>query len=486
MKKIRHFHLILLLLVMFSTASMAQADDPVLDWHTFMGSGGQDRGQAVAVDDNGNTYVTGYSYASWGSPVNAYTGNCEGFLAKFDSNGNLLWNTFLGCASIDWAVALAVDSAGNIYVGGTSFATWGTPLNAFAGGFADGFLAKFDSSGNRIWNTFLGGTSGDYVYAVALDASGMPFVAGLAGSAWGTPVNAYTAGNDAYVARFDASGNYVWHTFIGGTGNQQAQNLVISSGGDIAVTGKTNSSWGASVRAYTSGDDCFTAALHSTGGLLWHTFLGGTGGDQGYGITVDSSGDYLVVGITTAASWGTPLNAYAGSGDTFVAKLDAGAGNLGWHTFIGGPGNDYGYTIDLDGDDNIYIGGFCSVSWGTPLNAHSGADDLYIAALTPDGQPAWHTYYSGTDYDDARSIVLDPDRNSLLVTGYGNSTWGTPVNGHAGGYDAFLIVIAGVGAAAPTSIPSLTEWGMILLSVGLAGAGLMYMGKRRRTITLKS
>ncbi len=439
MKKILYFYS-LTLLFLFAVTQPVRAESVVLDWNTFLGCTDTDRGQAVAVDSGGNVYVTGYSYASWGTPINTYTGNSEGFLTKYDPDGNRLWLTFMGCASVDWAMALAVDNEGNVYVAGTSFGTWGSPVNPYGGGFADGFLAKFDPDGNRLWNTFLGGSSGDYAYAVALDPSESPCVAGLSGASWGSPVNPYTVLNDAYVAKFNANGQRVWNTFLGGSGQQQAQGLVISPNGEIAVTGKTNSSWAAAnLLDYSGGEDAFVSALSASGAFLWNTYLGGTGNDQGTAIAVDSHGDFLVLGCSTS-TWGSPITAHSGSGDAFVAKINAQDGGMVWNTFIGGSGTDYGYALTLDPGDNLFITGYCSSPWGTPLHEHSGVDDLFIAVLSSSGLYYQHTFYGSNDYDDARGIAISPDQEALWVAGYAKKTWGEPLTPYAGGsYDAFLL-----------------------------------------------
>ena len=103
----------------------------------------------------------GNSNATWGSPERAYTANTDAFAAKLDPSGNLLWNTFLGGSGSDSGSAIAVDASGNVYVGGYSNGTWGSPVRAYTAGY-DAFAAKLDSAGNLLWNTFLGGSSTDY------------------------------------------------------------------------------------------------------------------------------------------------------------------------------------------------------------------------------------------------------------------------------------------------------------------------------------
>jgi hypothetical protein len=94
--------------------------DPELTWNTFLGGSGNDDGYAFAVDSSGNVYVTGKSFATWGSPVRAYNASSDVFAAKLNSSGSLTWNTFLGGSDYDFGYAIAVDGSGNVYVAGSS------------------------------------------------------------------------------------------------------------------------------------------------------------------------------------------------------------------------------------------------------------------------------------------------------------------------------------------------------------------------------
>jgi len=120
--------------------------DPTLAWNTFLGSGSDDYGYGIVVDGSGNVYVVGTSSAAWGIPVNAYAGGDDAFVTKLNSSGVRQWHTFLGSGSWDIGKGIAVDGSGNVYVVGTSHATWGVPVNAFAGGPVDAFTAKLNSN----------------------------------------------------------------------------------------------------------------------------------------------------------------------------------------------------------------------------------------------------------------------------------------------------------------------------------------------------
>ncbi|MBT4482180.1 MAG: hypothetical protein HOC71_00715 [Candidatus Latescibacteria bacterium] len=182
--------------------------DPVLTWNTFIGSENDDTtGNAIAVDGSGNIYIAGVSDVTWGTPVNAFAGGNEAFAAKFNTSGVLQWNTFMGSGTEDYGNAIAVDGSGNIYVTGTSDATWGsTVVNAHTG-FVDAFAAKLDTSGVLQWNTFMGhpqnGGGSDYGNGIAVDGSGNIYIVGTSDGSWGTPVVGYTAGDEAFVAKFN-------------------------------------------------------------------------------------------------------------------------------------------------------------------------------------------------------------------------------------------------------------------------------------------
>ena len=163
-----------------------------------MGGRGWDYGFDIAVDSSGNTYVTGSSPSSWGSPVRAYTAESDAFVAKLDSSGNLIWNTFLGGSGSDGGNGVTVDRSGNVYVAGQSSAayisgqinaTWGSPVGVYTVG---GFVAKLTNDGNLAWNTFLGGNDWVTGQDIAVAGSGDVYVAGDSFVAWGNAVRAFT------------------------------------------------------------------------------------------------------------------------------------------------------------------------------------------------------------------------------------------------------------------------------------------------------
>ncbi len=430
--------------------------DPLLAWTTYLGADGSDQAYAIALDSGGNVYVAGFSDTAWGSPVQAYTSGNDAFVAKLTTDGSLLWNTFLGGSGSDYGYAVALDPGGNVYVAGYSNATWGSPVQAYTSG-NDAFVAKLTTDGSLLWNTFLGSRGTEVGYDIAVDSGGNVYVAGVSNATWGSPIRAYTSGNDAFVAKLTTDGSLVWNTFFGGSGSDYGYAVALDPGANVYVAGYSNATWGSPIRAYTSGNDAFVAKLTTDGSLLWNTFLGGRGTEVGYDIAVDSGGNAYVAGVSSA-TWGSPIRAYTSGNDAFVAKLTT-DGSLVWNTFFGGSGFDYGYAVALDSGGNVYVAGYSNATWGSPVRAFSGGIDSYVTRLTTDGSFLWNTFLGGSGGAYAQAIALDSS-GDVYVTGLSDLIWGQPYNdafvAKTFASDAYALSVsrAGAGTGTVTSSPS--------------------------------
>ncbi len=352
----------------------------VLQWHTFHGYTGLDEGTAIAVDGSGNVYVAGRSRGSWGSPVNPHSNSSDDIVVlKLNSNGYLQWNTFHGTTDRDIAYGLALDVNGNVYVTGLSYYNWGSPVNPHPqlGGDDSIVVLKLDNAGTLQWNTFHGGNSSYHIgRGIAVDGDGYVYIAGEAGKAWGTPVNSFNDGFDIIVLKLNNSGALQWHTFHGSAYYDFGTAIALDGGGNIYVTGYSYTNWGSPVNPFQGTTDAFVLKLDNAGVLQWNTFHGSSSGsDSGYGIALDSGGNVFVTGNSNQ-DWGNADHSHNGANDIFVLKLNNG-GELQWHTFYGSGSSDIGFGI-ASTSENVYVTGFSSGSWGNPVSSYSGGQDIGV------------------------------------------------------------------------------------------------------------
>jgi hypothetical protein len=395
---------------------------------------------AIALDASGNLYVTGETGKdTWGNPINAHAGGTDGFVAKFDSSGNMLWNTFIGSNTDDGngGMGIALDASGNVYVMGTSWATWGSPLNAFDGSYPNVFVAKLDSNGKRLWNTFLGSSGSDSGTGIAVDTAGNLYVTGNS-APWGNPINAHAGGvGDVFVAKLNSSGNLLWNTFMGANSQEIGGGIALDASGNVYVVGESNKTWGNPINVFAGGWDVFVAKLDSNGNRFWNTFMGSSDNDDGYfsKMSFDTSGNVYLTG-SSGATWGSPIDPFMlpteGLSNGFVAKLDSSGQRL-WNTFIGRISRASGIKIDTS--DNVYVTG-TSGPFGNPINANAGETDAFVAKLNSSGNRLWHTFLGGAGIDGALDMALDASGN-VYLGGYSTATWGSPINAFAGYYDGF-------------------------------------------------
>ena len=324
-------------------------------------------------------------------------------------------SSFLGGSGQDEIDGIAVDSAGNIYlVGTTSSPNLPVTANAFQksapGGFTDCFVAKLNPSATLVlYLTYLGGSDTDNAGAITVDSSGNAYVVGttLSRDFPVTPGAAQTrfggadVFGDAFVVKLDPTGSQLlYSTYLGGSRDDLAGAVVIDATGAVYLAGSTRSrdfpvTAGVFQPAYGgdpgnisgSGGDGFVAKLNASGSQFeFVTYLGGSAEDRVSSITLDASGDLIVAGTTSSPDFrvtsGVVQSAYAGnggdpslSGDAFVAKLDAQGADVIFSTFLGGSGPDGASAIECDISGNLYVQGFTgSTDFPTfhPLQASTG------------------------------------------------------------------------------------------------------------------
>ena len=375
--------------------------DPAITYSSYLGGTDGELIYTIAADASGNVYVAGFTLSADypttpNSVARSIAGDHDCFVTKIDPSGALAYSTYLGGSDYDTVFAMAVDSSGNIYLGGTTgsidfpVTQNGTPKNSAPGG--DGFIAKIDGSGALVYSTCLGGSGGDEIHAVAVDASGNAYVAGVTLST-DFPVKNPMAGQeslhlggcatyndcmDGFVAKLDQSGALAYSTYFGGSGDDEISSIAVDTSGNIYVGGLTNSpdfpiknpiTGQGSVHQGNCGsracDDGFVAKINPSGALVYSTYLGGNGEDEVVSVAVDASGNVYAAGNTGSPDFPTTSGAFSanpgGNSVGFISRINASGSSLTYSTCLGGNGTGIsGMAVDASG--NVYVAGNTSPS----------------------------------------------------------------------------------------------------------------------------
>jgi len=370
------------------------ADGKSLLYSTYLGGTDTDSGNAIAIDNvTRQAYVAGatksHDFPMAGSSAQKTpggTGTFDAFVAVLNATGNsLVYSTYVGGSGDDIAQGIAINNTG-IYIAGSTTSNNFPPVNALqmisGGGAGDGFVTKIKAlpDGSFAYSSYLGGSQNDAATGVAVDSSGNIYISGFTFSAiFPNPTtNSNAGGEDAFVAEIKSDfSQYVYFTFLGGSGNDIGDQIAVDGSGNAYVTGKTGSSnfpTNGTNAGYkttltgTSGNAFLTVVKPGGTSLLYSTYLGGSGTDEGLAIALDSSTPpkAYITGQTSSPDFPTTPDAVqpkaGGGNDAFVSELNpntSGTGSLVFSTYLGGPGDedDLLAGIALDPTGNFYVTG---------------------------------------------------------------------------------------------------------------------------------
>jgi Abnormal spindle-like microcephaly-assoc'd, ASPM-SPD-2-Hydin/Beta-propeller repeat/HYDIN/CFA65/VesB-like, Ig-like domain len=383
--------------------------DPVISYGTYLGGPGWDVANGIAVDSNGNAYVTGRAFddqfpvtagaydTTCGTELFCDGGHSDAFVTKLNADGSsLVYSTYLGGTGQDWGTDIAVGDAGNAVVSGatdsTDFPTQ-NPIQDHPGGgtcgpsnnpspCTDAFVTKLGPNGAAlVYSTYLGGGGQDAANRLALDASGNAYLTGMTQSSDFPTLNAFQS---------------------------------VFGGGTCGVEPNTNPC-----------PDAFVAKIGSDGSPMYSTYLGGSLDDGGWywGIAVDGEGSAYVTSTTGSADFpvteGALQTSLAGPGDAFVTKLDPSGASLAYSTYLGGGNVDLGYAIAVDASGSAYVTGV-TISTDFPATQGAfdstcgtdglcdGAHDSFVSKLNADGSALiYSTYLGGSGGEVPNDIAVD-------------------------------------------------------------------------------
>lgn len=434
--------------------SKISSDGAALLYSTYLGGSGEDKGKAIAVDQNRHAYITGDTKSrdfpttdpSFQRENPGPLGTTAAFVAMLNNQGLPYYVTYLGGSWNDYGTGIAIDNGGNVYITGQTLSTdfptapspclpADCPFQRVQDGRGDAFITKMNPSGTAlVYSTYLGGSYWDRAMAIALDQQGNAYITGSTNS-----------------SDFDTTPNTFQNALAGGNCPDSANNPHPCS-------------------------DVFVTKLGPDGNnLVYSTYLGGDDSDRGLAIAVDNSNCAYVTGFTWSNNFDTTPGCYDnsldGNNDAFVTKLNSAGNSLDYSTYLGGPlivqssgPDDTGYGIAVDTLGNAFVVGATSSSdfpitsdgencWmvNTPCAQFcTGMPYAFVTKIDPTGSYLLYSSYlggqlGGSAQEAAHAVALDIDDNAF-ITGYAGSSGLATVGAYAtqlnGLSDAFVAKIS--------------------------------------------
>ncbi len=453
--------------------------DPILSYSTFLGGDRSGDAQDIAVDADGNTYLTG----SNGADVS---------VIKLDRTGSkLLYATYFGGEKFERGHALALGRNGEVYVGGMTDSgdfpvtpgafrsSCGTPDTPWYCG-NDAFVSKLAPDGSRLaYSTYLAGDRYDRVMDIAVDGDGYAYVLGDTTSTNFPTLNpiqsAYGGGScitpgglelcwDVFVSKLNTVGSaLVYSTYLGGSGDERAGGIKVDSSRNAYISGSTNSDafpisnaldgtiegdcevqYSYNSTAIRRCNDAFLGKLTVAGsGLVYSTFLGGTGDDSALDLALGADGSVYLTGFTDSQNFPTTpgvaqpshgggaggICPQTGCDDAFVMKLNNAATSLTYSTYLGGYSHDWGSAVAVDRYGNAYLTGW-TLGQGFPtttdaLDKNCGTDnscnyekgDAFVTKLDATASRRLYSSYLGGSGEDRGASIAADSSGGIYVGG---------------------------------------------------------------------
>jgi len=476
------------------------ADGSSLLYSTYLGGTRDDGIRAIALDNDGNIYLTGWTTSidfptlNPIQPTNGGGSNFtpDSFAVRLTADGtDLQYGTYIGGGARDYGDNIAVDKHGNAYVTGwtesTDFPTVNPAQAAYGGGFFDGVITKINADGDAFdYSSYIGGNDLEYIFGVDVDQAGSAYLTGFTLSDDFPTVNAmqptFGGGIEAYVTKLTVSGNsYEYSTYFGADDTRGFDIRVNESGYAylVGVTSSPNFPTVSPLQADYSGApyDAFVSRFLPDGSALdFSTYLGGDGHDVIHTLALDDSQNVHFVGWSSSTNFplSSPVQAVpGGSTDLITGRIKSDLSALDFSTYLGGSQSDLGFAIALGGSSQVHVAGYSSsADFPTTLGVYdaefNGGDLDAIVAKIDLEQPdipranfvssspdvlGETTVFTNTSTGGNLSYLWDFGDSSPVVT----TTHPVHIYPAAGQYSTTLTVTNPLGESIATATVEITE-----------------------------
>ncbi|MFH2141024.1 MAG: T9SS type A sorting domain-containing protein [Bacteroidota bacterium] len=423
--------LLLTYILISLTALNLYTQAPDIEWQKCLGDTASESINSVLQLLDGSYIVAGSTTSNSGYVIGNH-GSSDVWFLKLDSYGNILWQKCFGGTGSESAISIkqTIDN-GYIFVGTSNSVDGDVSGNH---GFYDIWVVKLDSIGTIQWQKSIGGTNNENAENIKLCSDGGYIICGRTYSNDGD-----VSGNhglyDCWVVKLDSIGNIQWQKCYGGSSQDFLLDILQINNGYI-LSGSTASNNG-DVIGNNGGTDLWLIKIDTIGNIQWQKCLGGTGTEEGQFIHQCTNGEYIIAGCSNSNNGYVSGN--HGGYDYWIVRIDS-IGTIKWQNCYGGTNDDWAHTIQLTSDGGYIVEGN-SLSNDGDVSGNHGDKDYWILKLDSIGTIQWQKCLGGLDIDWAKFIQITSD-GGYIVSGFTESVDGDVIGNH-GDSDSWIVKLCG-------------------------------------------
>jgi len=388
-----------------------------IDWIKSLGGSGIDDAVGIVKTNDNGYVIAGTTASNDGDIIDKTTTDSDFWILKLSETGAILWNRTFGGSNDDVATHISNTNDGGFIVTGYSRSSDGDVSgNA---GFHDYWILKLNANGDKQWNKTFGFSGSDQAFKILQTKDGGYLVSGFfdVTASGGAGNDGRGSGNrhgvgEFWVLKLNASGDYTWRRYFGGTNNDRSYDALETSDGGYLILGSSESS-DFDITDSKGSYDYWMVKLNGSGDKLWTKSYGGSEIDNGYAATSAGNGNFIFVGDSRSTD--QDVTNPKGNADLWVVKFNANGGKI-WDKSFGGTQFDSARSIERLPDGNFLMAGATRSTDGD-VSFNNGENDAWVVIMDPNGGLLFERTIGGSNFDFAQHAILAHDNTSIMMVG---------------------------------------------------------------------
>jgi uncharacterized repeat protein (TIGR01451 family) len=403
-----------------------------INWERSFGMDGVQVANKIIQTSDGNYLVIGNS-GSPNSNSNISFGMVDFWILKIDNNGNIIWENTFGGSDNDIPYSAKETQDGGFIIAGESSSNDGSLTTN--NGNSDFWVIKIDSQGSLLWQKNYGGSNDDRASSLSVTTDGSIIVGGTTNS-WDGDIVGNHGNNDYWVIKLNNLGDLIWQKPYGGTSTDELKELITTTEGNIVLTGYTSSNNG-DVSGNNGESDVWVLKVDINGNIIWQSCYGGNSQEIALSLVETIDNNLILCGNTYSNNGLVSGNNGSGTSDAWVLKINQN-GNLLWQKCFGNTTNQVAQSIEVTEDGGYIFSGYTDSGGGNISDYNGGVYDVWILRMDSLGNEIWENNLGGSGGEAAVSIIKTTE-GEYLLTGFSNSNDGDVLSGQSGNINIWVV-----------------------------------------------